>query len=126
MLIMQTIRLRAIVKQEQLLSAIEAIDGSTYFEGLEYEHFFKLQAKYLSQYTNILDFLWWGSRTDRLYEKIVLSVSKYQRFFTVFIHNCGDELSTLCYHFIRDFKDTSKLKFAIAEYAKLLTTTVYK
>lgn len=30
----------------QLLSAIEDIDGSTYFDGLEYEHFFKLQAKY--------------------------------------------------------------------------------
>lgn len=45
MLIMQTIRLRAmiIVKQEQLLSAIEAIDGSTYFDGLEYEYFLKLK-----------------------------------------------------------------------------------
>lgn len=35
-----------IVNHEQLLSAVEAIDGSTYFNGLEYEHFFNLQAKY--------------------------------------------------------------------------------
>lgn len=38
----------------QLLSAIENIDGSIYLDGLEYEHFLKHQAKYLSEYTNIL------------------------------------------------------------------------
>lgn len=31
-----------------------------------------------------------------------------------------------CALIIRDFKDTSKSKFAIAECAKFLTTTVYK
>lgn len=37
----------------------------------------------------------------------------------------GQELITLCYHFSRDFKDTSKSKFAIAECAKFLTNTVF-
>lgn len=53
---MQSIRLRAMILIN-LLSAIENIDGSIYLDGLEYEHFLKHQAKYLSEYTNILGFM---------------------------------------------------------------------
>lgn len=44
----------------QLLSAIEDIDGSTYFDGLEYEHFLQTPSKVYkrcSESTNILDYM---------------------------------------------------------------------